>query len=157
MSKTKLFTLAFVIMFISTAVLCFLARQPLIFLPVYYSGIEFLKFAVLIGFLCFCLVYLNLSLIKFVKRLTSLTSGELQFYILSTLIILQIVTLLTGYIESSLTTYTADVFYYYKGVGNSLIYVMTGNLTALLIASLYAKEQIRLKRESNIKFDFDSN
>lgn len=157
MSKTKLFSRAFVIMFILTAVLCILAKQPLIFLPIQYTGIEFLKFAVLIGFLCFCLVNINLYIIRSIKRQMSSNSSESPFYILSTLIILQVVTLLTGYMESTLTTNTADAFYYYKGVGNSLIYVITGNFTAILIASFYAKEQIRLKHAANIKFDFDSN
>ncbi len=48
------------------------------------------------------------------------------------------------------------MLYYYKGVTNSLIYILTGNITAIITAFLYAKEQIRLKKEAETKFEFDA-
>lgn len=75
------------------------------------------------------------------------------FFILCIFILLQLVTLLFGYLESSLSRgVPADWFYYYKGVTNSWIYIITGNCTALIAASLYARYQYnKTKAEKNSK------
>jgi hypothetical protein len=157
MKQLKLFAIAFIIMFISTSGLCISLQQPLIYYPLDYGLTGFLQFGVLTGFLCFCLVFINLPTIRFIKHQVSQAAKEKPFYVIITIIILQFVTLGTGYVESGLTTKNADVLYYYKGVSNSLIYVITGNFTALIIALMYAKEQVIRLREMRINFEFDTD
>ena len=144
----KLFIIAFCITFILTALLCILSNQPLVFGSNDYSIYRFLPFSILIATLCFLLVYINLPFLRLLKKIIFKQAREEGYYIIFTFIILQCVTLFTGYTESSLSRHIeADMFYYYKGVTNSLIYILAGNLTSIITASLYAKEQVRLKKE----------
>jgi len=155
MNKTRLFGIAFLIAFTLTALLCILSGQPLIFLPIDYSLFGFLQFAILIGTLCFCLVFINFPILKAVLNVLKREVNEKWYYLFTTFIVLQIVTLLLGYLESSYSSYGGTPFFYYKGVGNSRIYILTGNITAITIAAIYAKEQIRLKELSKIAFEFE--
>jgi hypothetical protein len=156
MSKLKLFITAFTFAFISTAFLCIIAGYPLIFPPVAYNFINFILFAILIAALCFGLVYINFAFLKFIKRGLIPTCSNTAYYIIGSIVALQVLTLLLGYTESSYGSKTeATVFYYYKGVGNSLIYVLTGNLTAIIVAKLYADEQDMQERMNNTDFEFE--
>ncbi len=157
MTKTKLFSISFVIAFLSTALLCILLGYPLIFSPVSYKITDFFIFGILIGVLCFGLVFMNLSILTYLKKLLKVKTSSKVFYIVGTLLILQVLTLILGYIESDIySKQNADPFYYYKGVGNSLVYVLTGNMTAIIIATLFATEQIGQQKSSLPKFDFDN-
>ena len=155
MSRLRLFIISFIITFFTVATLCFLTHQPLIFLPVNYSIGAFIEYAILVMILCFCLVFINLPLVKFLSSLFRKTNNII-FYLITTFFVLQIVSIMVGYFESGLTTKTADPFYYYKGVGNSLIYILVGNLTAVVTCIFYVKDQIVRTREKEINFDFDS-
>jgi hypothetical protein len=156
MSKTKLFSISFCIAFSLTALLCIIGGYPLIFLPVNYSIMAFIQFGLLIACLSFCLVFINLTFLRFVKKAFKIKLDYTKYYLLSTFIVLQIVTILIGYAESSLTLHHASWFYYYKGVGNSLLYIVTGNLTAFIVAALFAKEEVKLKEQEKMKFDFET-
>jgi len=142
MKNRKLFMLAFVLAFASTSILCIACGHPLIFLPVSYKLIDFFVFGILIGSLCFGLVFINMPFVKFFLWLTKLKISLHAYYIISTLLILQILTLALGYLESYFTRGMQPTpFYYYGGVGNSLIYILTGNLTAIIVSYLYAQRQ----------------
>lgn len=141
MRKTDLFKITFLIAFPSIALLCMLGGQPLIFSPVSYTLFSFIKFGVLICFLCFGLVFISLPILTSIKKGPRLNKSNKFFYVTGTLVILQMLTLFLGYMESALTRHvSADALYYYKGVGNSLIYVIMGNVTAIVGSYLYAKE-----------------
>ena len=157
MFKLKLFSIAFFLIFILTDGLCILLGHPLIFMPINYGVGGFIEFGLLTGFLSFCLVYITLPFIRFIYRILKLKSTEIPFFIIGAFLVLQVVTLLTGYLESKYSIPQGDPFYYYKGIGNSLIYVLTGNLTAILSALLYAREQMRIKKISEPHFDFESD
>jgi hypothetical protein len=153
--KLKLFGLAFCLAFLSTASLCVATNQPLIFQPVSYSLSSFRSFSVLIGLLCFLLVFMNLSLLRFIYQLLKPGIREEAFYVIGTCLILQAATIIIGYAESALTSFESDAFYYYKGVGNSYIYLITGNLTALIIASIYGRNLEKIKHDSPTRLDLD--
>ena len=156
MKKTKLFALAFLVSFVSTSVLCIGGGHPLIFLPVSYKLMDFFIFGILIGILCFGLVFITMPFVKTIRRWTKLKIAFQSYYIISTMLILQVLTLVVGYLESYTTPgVETTIFYYYYGVGNSLIYIFTGNITAILISYIYARNQERLEREMQIKFDFE--
>lgn len=153
----KLFIISFCIAFVFTAFLCIVSEQPLLLGHKDYSINAFIPFGLMIAVLCFLLVYINLPVLKFFKNIILKEVREEGYYIIGTFIILQIVTLITGYAESSLNRHEeASMFFYYKGITNSHIYILTGNITAVIAASLYAKEQSKLKKEANTKFEFDS-
>ncbi|MCG8578805.1 MAG: hypothetical protein MI866_02745, partial [Bacteroidales bacterium] len=139
MKKLKIFGLSFAFVYILTAILCLIFGQPLIYSPIY--GIrEFLNLALLLGILVFLLVYINFPVLKWIKTISFKNSNGFIYYSVATLLILQIVTLLTGYMESLTTRgVEADFLYYYKCVTNSCIYILTGNITAILASRLYVK------------------
>lgn len=146
--RRKLFVIGFCIMFISTALICILTKQPLIFFPVNYGIGAFLEFALLVGILCFLLVFISLPLLRFLKNLIKANLKDEAFYLIGSITILQIATLLIGYTESAMTRgANADFFYYYKGASNSHIYIFTGNLTSAIVASLYSKVLNKKKQE----------
>ena len=136
--------------------LCIITNQPLVFGPANYSPGSFIVFGLLIACLCFSLVFVNLPFLRYIKEGVAPNARDDGFYIILTLLVLQGITLLTGYLESSFTKPDGgDLLYYYKGVTNSHIYIITGNLTTIIVASSYAKEQVRLKKEVDTIFDFD--
>lgn len=157
MRKTKLFSISFCIAFSLTALLCIIGGYPLIFLPVDYGVMAFIQFGLLIACLSFCLVFINLTFLRFVKNVFKIKLDYIKYYVLGTFIVLQIATILIGYAESGLASHHASWFYYYKGVGNSLLYIVTGNLTAFIVASLFAKQELKLKEEEKMKFEFETN
>lgn len=146
MYKIKLFGISFCTIYILTAWLCYGGGYPLMVLWDYsFSG--FVDFGILIGYLCFCLVFVNLPFLTFIKKAWKIKWEENGYYLLGTFIILQVATLSIGYFAFS------DWLYGYKGAGNGHIYVFTVNTTALIIAFLYAKKQKALaKRRSEIQF-----
>lgn len=148
--KVRIFFISFSFMLVSTAIFCLIMKQPLIFYPVDYRLSEFLKLFFLIGLFSFLLVYITLPVLNSLKSTKRKLKRNEGFFIIGSFIILQAVTILTGYIESSLTMgVSANILYYYKGVSNSLIYIITGNTTSLLAASLYAATQWKLEKEKN--------
>lgn len=154
--KRKLFAIAFFTAFILTSFLCMITGQPLIFLPVDYGVTEFVKFGLLVGLLSFLLVFINLPVLGRIHQSFRINVREEGYYIIGTMIILQVVTLTTGYLESGLSLLGgADFFYYYRGAGNSHLYIIAGNFTSAIIASLYAKQQVTRKKTTDTGFDFD--
>ena len=154
--KLKLFGTAFSLAFISTALLCMLSGQPLIFLPVSYNAGAFILFGILIGALTTGLVYICLPLLNLLKTLLNIKTPEKIYYTTGTIIILQLLTLVLGYLESDVTAHSfADPFYYYKGIGNSHIYLLTGNITAIITARIYAGAQIMKKKKAERQFEFE--
>lgn len=140
MKLTKIFGLSFTFMFISTALLCIIYGLPLTLGRVDYSLFGFIRLGLLVAFLSFCLVFINLSVLKWIKPKILIRSNDIIYYMTSTVIILQVVTLITGYLESMITRgVEADFLYYYKCVTNSCIYILTGNITAIIASRLYAK------------------
>lgn len=144
-------------MFVFTATICVLTKQPLVFSPINYSLVAFLRFALLIVVLCFLLVFICLPFLNSLKPNIKAEGRNESFFLFGTIIILQLVTMITGYAESSFSRgVRSDLFYYYKGVGNSFIYILTGNLTSMMTASLYAKEQTKRKKmetETKLKLE----
>jgi hypothetical protein len=156
MSRLKIFVSSYVLAFASTAVLCILSGQPLIFLPVSYGMTDFLAFGILILILTCCLNFICLPFLEFIRKIFRIGIREDLYFVTGTLIILQIVTLLVGYLESGITRHIiATPFYYYQGVGNSLVYVITGNMTAIMAASLYGKQKRLLAEAEARKFEFE--
>lgn len=140
MKRHKLFFISFIIVFISTSVLCIIFEQPLIYAPVKYSVENLLHLALLLGFLVFSLVYISYPILHWLKKRLRFRVNKFSFYLTTTLIILQLVTMTMGYLESySRRGIDADFLYYYKCVTNSCIYIFTGNLTAIVATILYAK------------------
>lgn len=140
MKKLKIFGLSFAFVFISTAILCIVFGHPFIYAPIDYGIKGFLNLGLLLGFLVFCLVFINFPILKWIKTKIFNRRNDFGFYLISTLLILQVVTLLTGYMESLTTRgVEADFLYYYKCVTNSCIYILTGNLTAIFACKLYVK------------------
>lgn len=151
MKKLKLLFLAFGIAFSATAILCVGSGNPLIYYPIDYGIGGFFRFAILILFLSFGLVYINLSVLKWLKGMIKLKANSSIYYITSTILILQIVTMTTGYLESLTTRgIQADIFYYYKCVSNSCLYILTGNFTAIVVAYLYGKEENKITTANKV-------
>lgn len=145
MNKLKLLLLAFVIAFSTTAGLCFANGFPLIYYPINYGIGGIFRFGLLILFLSFGLVYINLSTLKWLKEILKLKLNAIFYYVFLSIIILQIVTLATGFLESlAARGVKADILYYYKCVSNSCLYIITGNLTVIIVAYLFAKEENKL-------------
>ena len=140
MKKLKIFGLAFSFAFISTAALCILFGYPFIIGSIDYGFREFLSLGLLLGFLVFCLVFINFPLLTWIKTQFFKNSNNFIFYLIASIFILQLENLITGYLESLASRGAeADFLYYYKGNSNSWIYILTGNLTALMACKLYVK------------------
>ena len=140
MKKLKIFGLAFSFAFISTAALCILFGYLLIIGSIDYRFREFLSLGLLLGFLVFCLVFINFPLANWIKTQFFKNANDFIFYLIATIFILQLENLITGYLESLATRGAeADFLYYYKGLSNSWIYILTGNLTAFIACNLYVK------------------
>jgi hypothetical protein len=141
MRKLKIFGLSFGFVFVLTAILCMISGLPFIYAPVDYGLTGFFKLALLLGFLVFCLVYVNFPVLKWIKDKAFKSANDFIFHLTATLLILQVVTLITGYMESLTTRgVEPDFFYYYKCVTNSCIYILTGNLTVLLGCRLFTRK-----------------
>ncbi len=153
--QRRIFLVSFLIMFVCTLLLCISTEKPLIFNPPDYSLQEIAVFALFISFWCFLLVYISLPFINSFRPAKLRSHHYEAFYLLSTFIFLQIVTIVLGYLESAFVwSATADLLYYYRGVSNSRIYIITGNITAVIAASLYARHQYhKTKTEENSKLD----
>jgi hypothetical protein len=140
MKKLKIFRLSFSFAFISTAAICILFGHPFIFGPIAYGFKDFFLLGLLLGFLVFCLVFINFPLLNWIKFQFFNNSNDFVFYVIASIFILQLENLMAGYLESLLTRgVEADSLYYYKGVSNSWIYILTGNLTAFITCKLYVK------------------
>lgn len=145
--RFKIFLISFSIMFLLTAVLCILFDQPFFLNPVKYNLSSFIELIVAVGILCFLLAFACLPLLNLLKPTRPRFGRYELFFLFSTLLLLQIVTLVLGYFESSFNkTGFADWFYYYKGVTNSWIYIVTGNITTVIAASMYATYQYKKKK-----------
>lgn len=142
MSKLKFFCIAFIFTFSLIAILCVLTSTPLILLPVNYSPLAFIKFALLIGAFSFCLAFIVLPTLHFTYQKLKIAIRETLFCLIGTFFILQILFLTAGYFESRFSMLRGDFLYYYRGVGNSLIYIAIWNLTSLVCSYYYANKYI---------------
>lgn len=140
MKKLKIFALSFAFVYILTALLCIIFGHPLIYSPVDYSFQGFKSLALLLGILVFCLVYINFPVLNKIKARFFKRANNFVFFLIGSLLVLQAVTMLTGYAESfSARGVEADILYFYKCVGNSCIYILTGNITVVIACWLVVK------------------
>ncbi len=142
MNKTQLVGLSFCMTFTIIFSLCLYKEYPLIFYPIDYGTLELIKFATLLLFFSFALVFINFPVLSIIRKKYFSNNSKRAFFIIGTLIVLQLVIISFGYIESSFFTKNGKFFYYYMGVGNSLIYAFAGNIVAFIIAFLYKEEKI---------------
>ncbi len=131
----KIFTVCFVIVYVLTAGLSILNRQPLVFAPEYSLG-QFIVLFVLMGFLSFGLVFVMETLEKLFKKyfssvLTSPLSIYAYFILVSTFGLFAF-TLFSGFAESG------RPFLYYGCVTNSCIYLFNGYTVTLVMAVYFA-------------------
>ena len=145
MSKLKIFCIAFIFTFTLIAILCVLTSKPLIFLPVNYFPLAFVKFALLIGAFSFGLAFIVLPILHFSYQRLKIAIRETIFCLIGTFFILQILFLTAGFFESRFLMLRGDFLYYYRGVGNSLIYIAIWNLTSLACSYFYANKEIEEK------------
>lgn len=139
MTGFKLFGLSFLIISIPTALLCKVCGYPLIATSAPYSLFDFTMFGLLLVVMSYSLVYIVLPVLAHLKNDLQFTHSDKAFYSIYTLLCLHFFILVGGYLESGMyIPEGADFLYYYKGAGNSLIYVLTGTVTSLIIATLYA-------------------
>lgn len=142
MNQVKLVLLAFGIAFIKTAALCVVTGNPLIYYPIDYGMGGVFRFGLLMLSLCFRLVYINLSVLKWVKKILKNSFSPTFYFPIVTLLLVQLVTMVTGYFETLTTRgVEPDILYYYRCVSSSCLYILSGNLTALLTSYLYGKEE----------------
>ncbi|MDJ1481105.1 hypothetical protein QNI16_11470 [Cytophagaceae bacterium YF14B1] len=139
MTSFKLVVLSFLITSISTGLLCLAYEYPLIATSSPYSLFDFTMFGLLLAVMSYSLVYIVLPVLSHLKNDLQFTHSDKAFYSIYTLLCLHFFILVGGYLESGMYIREgADFLYYYKGAGNSLIYVLTGTVTSLIIAALYA-------------------
>ncbi len=140
-----LFSILFNISLIST--LCYSQGLPLIFPPIDYGPKASLHFVILIVTLSFLFVYIQIPWLKWFWSLFIIKKNPKWYYLIGNLLFLQLLTMIYGYFESS-----GDFFFLYKCVSNSCIYILSGNLSVVLISILYAKEEYRKMRIEQPKF-----
>lgn len=149
--KRKVWRISFGIMTFSTGLLCYLTKQPFIFSPVEYTIPAFLQLVFLSGIFCFLFAFITLPVLGFIKGNEGSRRQDEAFFLLGSLVILQLTTIIMGYTESSFTRgIRSDFFYYYRGAGNSWIYIITGNITVGIAASLYARYRYERKQVQHL-------
>ncbi len=138
----RIFTLSFAIVYIMTASLCVLYRQPLVFSPG-YSFSQFLTLFILLGLFSLALTLVMDILEKIFKKfLSPLFTQPISIYayfILLSAFGLFILTLFAGFIESGYSP-----FFYYGCVTNSCLYLTSG-YTVTCIAAIYFAYRISPK------------
>ena len=123
---------------------------PLIYDPIDYGPGEFLLLALLIFAPSAGLIYINFPVLTWTIKILKLRSNLSLYYILMTLMILNVATILTGYLESFITAgVEADPFYYYECVSNSCVYLLTGNVSTLVVALLFVMEENKKRSATN--------
>ncbi|BDD07227.1 hypothetical protein [Aureibacter tunicatorum] len=146
MSDRNLFSLAFAIFFTLTFLSCISLRLPFIYYPLDYGATGFLTLFLLTSWLCFGLVYVNLPVLNWIYKKFELEVNPIIFYPFTTVFILQFLTLAIGYLESSFMLSTGgDWMYLYKGISNSLVFILTGNITAIVTSAIYGYNNKKLK------------
>lgn len=145
MNNIKLLSLAFIFAFSSSSLLSYTFGYPLIFHPINYGLSGFIEFGILILFLCLGLVFVSIPVSTRTILRLNLSNNYISIALIN-LLHLQLVIIFLGFFESYFTRgVTADLFYYYKCVTNSCIYVLTGNVTTIITTYLY----FRIKSNNN--------
>jgi len=144
MSNFKLLLLSFSITFFGTALLSLAFFQPLIFYPIDYGLMQFSRLALLLAMLSLALVYFTFPILQVIARIFKIKSRLPLYYLAMSLVVLQLVTLVLGYIESSITRgVTPDFWYYYSCVSNSCFYLLAGNSATIVTSYLYGLKEKR--------------
>jgi hypothetical protein len=137
--KVYYWLISFSIMFISTSSLCIVSGQFGLYPPLKFNAVNCYQLARLTGILCFLFVFVTLPVLDFIQRGNCSRRQEESFYTIGSLIFLQAATLVMGYTESSFAHgIPSGFFYYYGGPDYSWVFIITGNLTVCIVASLYA-------------------
>lgn len=139
MKRESLLLVSFAMAFLLTSVICYVKGYPLIYYPISFGIREFIKFGILIGVLSAGLVYIHLPFLKWLQVKLNLKINKTVFYIGVTIIVLQLLSCIAGWGESYYNLRRPDFLYYYHCVGNSCVYLFSGNLTAILVAFLFPK------------------
>ena len=144
MRVLKIYLIAVAISFTLIVFLCIFFQQPLTFLPKRYGLIDFLLLFLLMGVLNIGLVFFILESLRFLNRKflhINKSIAGFAYFGLPSLIILFIATLLFGFVESlGALGFHATPFYYYTFSDNSWIYLMSANITIMLVSLMYVKE-----------------
>ena len=65
--------------------------------------------------------------------------------------------LITGYIESSLMlSQRATLLYYYKGVGNSNIYLISAHITTIVVVFFYLKFSALTQAQKELEYELSA-
>jgi hypothetical protein len=131
----KIFAICFIIVYVLTAGLSILNRQPLVFTLDYSIG-QFILLFILMGFLSFSLVFVMENLEKLLKKYLSSVfispPSIYAYFVLVSTFGLFVFTLFSGYAESG------RPFLYYGCVTNSCIYLINGYSVTLITAVYFA-------------------
>ena len=140
MKNLRILSISFAFVYLSTALLCMLFQQPFLLGAPVYPFSAFVDLAVVLGFLVVCMLFINFPLLKWIKAKLFRKAKDRIYYLIGSLVVLQIATMLGGALESlSWRASTPDFFYYYRGITNSTIFLITGNATALIGSLLYTQ------------------
>ncbi len=131
----KIFAVCFVIVYVLTAGLSILNRQPLVFALDYSIG-QFILLFILMGILSFSLVFVMENLEKLLKKYLSPVfispPSIYAYFIFVSALGLFAFTLFSGYAKSG------RPFLYYGCVTNSCIYLFNGYTVTLITAVYFA-------------------
>ena len=101
--RRRIFLISLGVMFVFTLLLCIITKQPLLFKETSYNLNSIVGFLLSLSFWCFLLVYVSLPFVNLFKP-EKLKSHQYEaFFMLAIFVLLQFVTLLFGYLESSFT------------------------------------------------------
>jgi hypothetical protein len=149
--KNYLFWMTFCITSLCIGVLCVVYEQPLFLGEAVYNVTTFLNFIVFTAFISMSLVYMCLPVLYRMNEKIRFMKSTTVFVLIGSILILQVVTMLTGYLDSAIfSTNGASLFYYYGCVTNSCIYIAVGNGVTVLAALRYATLVKKLKTDSHL-------
>lgn len=143
----KLHSISTSTFFIVVFSLCWLLDLPLVFKKETYNinqSILLLGFSLMfsIGLILICL-----PVLEWLQDLLNSSTNQVAFYLIGSLLALHILVGISGTLESFIISPRgADPLFYYKCIGNSCVYIFSGNTTVVLICWLYVKK-IKLKSD----------
>lgn len=153
MFRLQLFFLTAVLNFSIISFLCLFFDLPLIYYPIDYGLKGFQNFGILIASLSFLFIYVQIPWLRWFWNLFTIKKNPKWYYVIFNLLILQFITIIFGLMESyEPGSKELDFFYLYKGVSNSCIYILSGNISLVIISILFAKEEYRKMQKKKPRF-----
>jgi hypothetical protein len=144
--KNRLFWMTFVTTTLSIGGLCVLYKQPWFLGEAVYNLNTFLNFIIFTAFLSMSLVYMCLPLLYRLNEKTPLLRTTPVFVLMGSMLILQIFTLVTGYLASAIFSSNGpSLFYYYGCVTNSCICIAVGNFVTVIASIRFATQARKIK------------